>query len=374
MSSPEEEAALEAEATAEAERQAALLHASGDAPGGVPTTSRADGPAAGTRRAQAAQAASQLEAANATAEQARVEASNVRAALARAEQAREAAEAEAEALRATAQAEADDSGNSHLNANLVDANAIVDAMRSMNFREPAIDKGKSPQWDFSKGERFSTFEFCVELWLKGHGLHHLLTELPTGPETATHDKVMAVVCFALPPQDLEYVRVFVSLKDVWSALRAKYMPSKEAEIRSLWDRFSRAVLKGHRATQVEQYCTYIMSLVNQLTALGAQPAQYQVSNKLFEPLGREFVSLRSEQGGRDFLTQIAAITNHARALDACGPPQGAGRDHGPRGRNPQQPQRPAVAAVAANETRTCYVCKKTGHLHKDCPDIHPEVR
>ena len=251
----------------------------------------------------------------------------------------------------------------------------------MSVREPAIDKGRTPSWDFARGERILTFEFRVELWLKGHGLYHLLTVFPTGPETSVHDKVLAVVCFQLPAQDLEYVRVHTTLCDIWAALRAKYMPSKEAEVRSLWDRFSRATLRGARAKQVEEYCTLIMSLVNQLTALGAAPAPYQVSNKLFEPLGREYVSLRSEQGGKDFLTQIAAITNHAQALEACGPAHGGGiagrghgQGHGYRGGNGNRGQPAAVAAIANGETRTCHVCKKTGHLQKDCPDLHPEVR
>ena len=141
------------------------------------------------------------------------------------------------------------------------------------------------------------------------------------------------------------------------------MPSKEDEVRSLWDRFSRTTLRGAMVKQVEDYCTLIMSLVNQLTPLGAAPSPYRVSNKLFKPLGREYVSLRSEQGGKYHLTQIAAITNHAQALDACEPAHGGGiegrghgQGHGYRGGNGNRGQLAAVAAIANGETRTCHVC------------------
>ena len=204
----------------------------------------------------------------------------LRAELQEEREARAAAQAEALRLRATAGAAGEGSGSTPV-GNMVDANALVDAMRSMNVREPAIDKGKLPTWEYSKGERFATFERRVELWLQSHGVQHLLNSLPTGPESSVHDKAMAIVCLALPPYDLDYVKPCTSLKEIWASLRAKYMPSKEAEIRALWGKLNRAKLNGHRSKQVADYCSFILSIVNQLEALGAAPQKYQISNKLF---------------------------------------------------------------------------------------------
>ena len=200
------------------------------------------------------------------------------------------AQAHAQALAEHQAATADDSGEG--TGNVFDADALVDAMRRTSVRDPAIDKGSTPTWNVSKGERFSTFEHRVELWLNGHGLKHLLTQIPAGAESALHDKAMAVVCMALPPQDLEYIKGQTELRNVWAALKAKYMPSKDAEVRLLFDKLNRATLRGSRPKQVSEYCSYILSLVNQLTALGAPPLSYQVSHKLFEPLGKDYTALR----------------------------------------------------------------------------------
>ena len=177
---------------------------------------------AGTGHATRAATAADLEHFQATAEQARTALELLQQELAEERDARAAAQAEAAGLRATAQDTGEGIATNPV-GNMVDANAIVDAMRSVSLKEPAVDKGKSPHWDYSKGEKFATFERRVELWLQGHGLQHLLTNLPVGQETAVHDKVMSILGLALSPQDLEFVRVHTMLWDIKPKVKMKIL-------------------------------------------------------------------------------------------------------------------------------------------------------
>lgn len=265
-------------------------------------------------------------------------------------------------------------------ATYVDAQALVTAMGATSVREPAVDKGKLPYWD-SKTERFNTFSHRVELWLRGHGLLHLLTDLPTGPEMSVHDKCMTVVCLALPASDLDYIRGSQSISAVWTSLKSKYMPSQRAEIRTLLHRFNHAICQYGK---VEQHCTNVKTIVNQLAALGAKPPANQIVTKLLD-LGDDpmYIPVRLQlQESEDVEHVISMLTDQSKYMDTIRLQQGYKAHPGNRyggnrdkpGPPPRKVQPPIVAAISAGEDRVCWQCNKKGHLRQDCPDLSAEVR
>ena len=123
-------------------------------------TSEMRGGGTTTRGQVAAAAAERIAELEAAANESRREVEQAIANLELERQARTAAEAEALRLRqgTTVPQTGEASGGTPGSA-LVDASTLVDAIRNAGSnRDPAIDKGKVPTWDYAKGERFATFQ------------------------------------------------------------------------------------------------------------------------------------------------------------------------------------------------------------------------
>ena len=163
---------------------------------------------------------------------------------------------------------------------------------------------------------------------------HFLTELPNALETQVHDKCMTVLCLALPAHDLIYVKGATTIRDVWVQLKAKYMPSKRAAIRTLYQRFNNAQCKNGR---VVEYVRNVKTIVNELTALNARPSTDQIVTKLLElgsdphytPLRLQFQDYSPEQEERVVEEIIAKLHEQAQYLGSV---EGQGYGADPRNR------------------------------------------
>ena len=254
----------------------------------------------------------------------------------------------------------------------ITVDTLADALRQSRSGEPDLTKGKVPEWN-TKTEDFVAYEQKVELWIGQYGMSHLLRAPPTASEERIHSKARAQILMTLPPADRTTVFRMSHLCEAWEYLKSKYRPSTEAEIHRLWSRFN-SLSQGNR--DVGSYCGEVMSVYTQLEALGADVGMRWLRLKLLE-VGEEFNTVRGELLYANPHVIIGRLTEHADLLKYQRMQAGSGMPAGKpgqgwRNRGGGKGGPPGVAIVGINqdpreETRTCFFCKKKGHIRANCP-------
>ena len=150
-----------------------------------------------------------------------------------------AAAAAAAAQAAATPAPAASRGAQSVNAT-IDYHSLATAMSRWNNDSTSnIEKGTQPKWDF-KTETFVDWQHKVEIWTESHDTWHFLEHPPVAApiQLRKHEVAKRIILLTLPNHDRAYVRGSLTLNEIWSKLLAKYMPSKDAEARKMWDKFS----------------------------------------------------------------------------------------------------------------------------------------
>ena len=241
----------------------------------------------------------------------------------------------------------------------------------------SIAKSPPPKWDFDK-EPFFTYKRKITIWAESHKIDHLLTQRPrrSQNEHEKHDVARRGILLALPGHDIDYVADTTYLFEAWSLLVSKYLPSRNAEIRDLYNKLSGQTQSGRPMNEHIDKC---MLYKNQLKALGAPYPDEMYVQRLLE-VDQEYAFLRPTLTDEQPEKIVASLMQHFRYLQSLKPPtpvrgfSGRGfHRHGHRGAKSNAPA--AVAAVShGGEQRTCFNCKKVGHLQADCPLLHSEVK
>ena len=281
---------------------------------------------------------------------------------------------------------------SELTGSFLTVDTLAEALRrSQHSGPPDITKGKLPEWNF-KTEDFVAFEQKVLLWVRRHNIENLLEHPPALYEEAQHRQAKSVILSTLPAADRTSVFNIENLCDAWSYLVSKYLPSRDAEINSLYAKFN-DLQQGNRG--VQDYLSEVMSVYTRLRALGVNVDDRWVTLKLLN-VGPEFNHLRDGLMTKSPDEIVAALCEYSRFLSqqraalARTQPAGGGPGHGNRnqrrggGGGNQRPP-PAVGAVGAQQqqqqqqqqqpdNRVCHHCKKKGHIKRDCPQLPAEVR
>ena len=225
----------------------------------------------------------------------------------------------------------------------------------------------------------------VEIWEESHDFRHLLEHpLVTAPAQLRKDEIaQRIILLALPNHDRAYVRGSLTLKEIWSKLLAKYMPSNDADARKLWSEFSACLKAGRPMVEHVNEC---MNVKNQLVALGETVPDKQLVDKLLN-VDRELSYLKPMVVRAPMDEIVAGLTDgysyHYQDRQHHNHSGNAGTGSFQR-RHPQGQGAPAAAAgppaiagvyaVSGGEERACYNSGKTGHLREDRSELHIEVR
>ena len=118
----------------------------------------------------------------------------------------------------------------------------------------------------------------VEIWADSHDIRHLLEHPPVAARGQLRKHEIAKrIMLTLPNHDRAYVRGSQTLKEIWSKLLAKYMPSIDAEARKLWSRFTALRESGRPMVEHVNDC---MTVRNLLEAKGEVVPDKQFVDKL----------------------------------------------------------------------------------------------
>ena len=267
----------------------------------------------------------------------------------------------------------------------IDYHSLATAMSHLNDGSASnLEKGTQPKRDF-KTETFVDWQHKVEIWADSHHIRHPLEHPPVAApgQLRKHEIAKRIILLTLRNHDRAYVRGFQTLNEIWSKLRAKYMPYIDAEARKLWSRFSALRQSGRPMVEHVNDC---ITARNLLEAIGEIVPDKQFADKLLN-VDRELSYLRpmmvrapiaaivaGQTDGYSYHYQDRQHQNHSgnasRGRFQRRHPRGQGAPAAAAG----PPAMAGVDAVSGGEERACYNCNKIGHLREDCPELHQEVR
>ena len=261
------------------------------------------------------------------------------------------------------------------------------SIQQMSLNQPRvggidITRGITPKWEHGK-DKFNHFEYKVELYLKRHKLHHLLTEDCKPDEQSLHDQALMVITDQLTKGDQTIVRHMTQLHKIWAFLKQKYHPSIEADRNKLMKSWEKCV-KGNRT--VKEYHSEILSLHEQLAAHEYKMPDFLVLSKLLD-CGKEFeivraaveTSLKQDPDMSFFKIMGEFVAYEQRMGINQSKPRPAGlQGRHTGGHNNQGAGRGSPGDVLAvksePETRKCFNCDQEGHLAVDCPKLSKETK
>ena len=151
-----------------------------------------------------------------------------------------------------------------------------------------ITRGYTHKWEHGK-DKFHHFEHHVELYMKRHGISHLLKERPNRREHNIHSQALMIITAQLTKGDQRIIKDMEYLCTVWSFLVQKYHPSIEADrvkLLRLWE----ACRKGNRT--VKEFHSEVIGLEEQLHAHDYTIPRFLVLDKL-HACGPEFEIVRA---------------------------------------------------------------------------------
>ena len=162
----------------------------------------------------------------------------------------------------------------------IDYQSLATAMSRINDDSASnLEKGAQPNWDFKQETFIDYWQHKVEIWAESHDIRHLLEHPPVAVpvQLRKHEIAKRLILLTLPNYDRAYGRESLMLNEIWSKLLAEYMPSKDAEARKLWSRFTYLRQAGRPMIEHVNEC---MTVKNQLTALGETVPEKQSIGKL----------------------------------------------------------------------------------------------
>ena len=265
---------------------------------------------------------------------------------------------------------------------LHDAKELFSSMTNelLHLHSSSVDitRGYTPKWDHGK-DKFHHFEHHVELYMKRHGISHLLKERPSHKEHNVHSQALMIITAQLTKGDQRIIKDMEYLCTVWSFLVQKYHPSIEADrvkLLRLWE----TCRKGNRS--VKEFHSEVIGLEEQLHAHDYTIPRFLVLDKL-HACGPEFEIVRAA-------VQTTCQTRNMPYFEIMGQyvsyeeRRGLHRSFRPDNRKPGQQRSTGageggqgagnILAAKEKETRSCYHCGEEGHLEADCPKLSAEIR
>ena len=175
---------------------------------------------------------------------------------------------------------------------LHDAKELLSSMTNelIHHKSSSVDitRGYTPKWDHGK-DKFHHFEHHFTLFMKRHGIEHLLKEVPKDKEHSVHTQALMIITSQLSKGDQRIIKDMEYLCTVWSFLVQKYHPSKEADrtkLLRLWE----TCRKGNRS--VKEFHSEVIGLEEQLHAHDYTIPRFLVLDKL-HACGPEFEIVRA---------------------------------------------------------------------------------
>ena len=217
---------------------------------------------------------------------------------------------------------------------------------------------------------------------ESHCIEHLLVQPPAGDmsDFECHNVPRRTILLALSLTDTDYTADTTYLCEAWQLLLERHEASKDIEVSHLHQQLSVATQRGRNMGDRVNEC---MTYRNRLKALGAEIPREFFVQKLLD-VDKEHMFLRAslrtyspEQIVAALMEQYQLFPRHKD--NDCRAGTALARQNRPKFNRPCGQGRPPAVAVAAigkggGEQRSCHHCGKKGHLHRQCPDLHPEVK
>ena len=195
-----------------------------------------------------------------------------------------------------------------------------------------------------------------------------------------HNVARRTIVLALSTTDTDYTAGTTYLCEAWKLLLERHEPSRDMEVSDLYQKLSVATQRGRNMGDHVNEC---MTYRNRLRALGAEIPHEFFVQKLLD-VDKEYMFMRASLRTQSPEQIVAALMEQYQLFprhkdnDRRGGQAPAGQNC-PRFNRPHGQGRPPTVAVAAigasgGEQRFCHHCGKKGHLHHQCPDLHPEVK